>query len=163
MNDWLDYKGSGSRRAYVNDTIAHNYRSEKSALLKQRDAYDRLSKSLIEKANKLLDELKSADNSVADISATIRDKTRENKNYNANGLLQRKKTYLIRRATINAELDKTIKEVEEIRKKMWNEVGYTGIELATTGGNPDFNIDLELRRINLRRDLLLKSKYHSNI
>ena len=126
--------------------------------MKQRDAYDRLSKALVEKANKLLDELESADKSVADISATIRDNTRKDKNYNANGLLQRKKTYLIRRATINAELDKTIKEVEEIRNKMWKEIGYTGFEVLT-GGDPDFSIDLELRRINHRRNLLLKSKY----
>ena len=160
MNDWLDYKGSGSSRAYAaNDFIAHSARSEKTeALMKQRDAYDRLSKALVEKANKLLDELESADKSVADISATIRDNTRKDKNYNANGLLQRKKTYLIRRATINAELDKTIKEVEEIRNKMWKEIGYTGFEVLT-GGDPDFSIDLELRRINHRRNLLLKSKY----
>ena len=160
MNDWLDYKGSGSSRAYAaNDFIGHSSRSEKTeALMKQRDAYDRLSKALVEKANKLLDELESADKSVADISATIRDNTRKDKNYNANGLLQRKKTYLIRRATINAELDKTIKEVEEIRNKMWKEIGYTGFEVLT-GGDPDFSIDLELRRINHRRNLLLKSKY----
>ena len=161
MNDWLDYKGSGSSRAYAaNDFIAHGFRSEKTeALMKQRDAYDRLSKSLVAKANKLLDELESADKSVADISATIRDNTRKDRNYNANGLLQRKKTYLTRRATINAELDKTIKEVEEIRNKMRKEIGYTGLEVALTGGNPDFSIDLELRRINHRRNLLLKSKY----
>ena len=160
MNDWLDYKGSGSSRAYAaNDFIAHSSRSEKTeALMKQRDAYDRLSKALVAKANKLLEELESADKSVADISATIRDNTRKDKNYNTNGLLQRKKTYLIRRATINAELDKTIKEVEEIRNKMWKEIGYTGFEVLT-GGDPDFSIDLELRRINHRRNLLLKSKY----
>ena len=162
MNDWLDYKGSGSSRAYAaNDFIAHGSRSEKTeALMKQRDAYDRLSKSLVAKANKLLDELESADKSVADIGATIRDNTRKDKNYNTNGLLQRKKTYLTRRATINAELDKTIKEVEEIRNKMWKETGYTGFEVLT-GGDPDFSIDLELRRINHRRNLLLKSKYNS--
>ena len=160
MNDWLDYKGSGSSRAYAaNDFIAHGPRSEKTeALMKQRDAYDRLSKSLVAKANKLLDELESADKSVANIGATIRDNTRKDKNYNTNGLLQRKKTYLTRRATINAELDKTIKEVEEIRNKMWKEIGYTGFEVLT-GGDPDFSIDLELRRINHRRNLLLKSKY----
>lgn len=27
MNDWLDYKGSGSARAYMGDTIAHSARS----------------------------------------------------------------------------------------------------------------------------------------
>ena len=159
MNDWLDYKGSGSSRAYMGDTISHDYRSEREALIKQRDAYDRQSKALVAKADKLLNELESADKSVADISATIRDNTRKDRNYNTNGLLQRKKTYLTRRATINAELDKTIKEVEEIRNKMRKEIGYTGLEVALTGGNPDFSIDLELRRINHRRNLLLKSKY----
>ena len=163
MNDWLDYKGSGSSRAYAaNDFIAHGSRSEKTeALMKQRDAYDRLSKSLVAKANKLLDELESADKSVANIGATIRDNTRKDKNYNTNGLLQRKKTYLTRRATINAELDKTIKEVEEIRNKMWKEIGYTGFEVLT-GGDPDFSIDLELRRINSKRNRLLKGKYNLN-
>ena len=160
MNDWLNYKGSGSSRAYAaNDFIAHGSRSEKTeALMKQRDAYDRLSKSLVAKANKLLDELESADKSVAEIGATIKDKTRKDRNYNTSGLLQRKKTYLTRRATINTELDNVIKEVEEIRNKMWKEIGYTGFEVLT-GGDPDFSIDLELRRINHRRNLLLKSKY----
>ena len=164
MNDWLNYKGSGSSRAYAaNDFIAHGSHSEKTeALIKQRDAYDRQSKALVAKADKLLNELESADKSVADIGATIRDNIRKDRNYNTNGLLQRKKTYLTRRATINAELDKTIKEVEEIRNKMWKEIGYTGLEVALTGGNPDFNIDLELRRINHRRNLLLKSKYNLN-
>ena len=158
MNDWLDYKGSGSSRAYMGDTIAHDYRSERDALIKQREAYDRLSKSLVAKAHKLLDELESADKSVAEISATIKDKTRKDKNYNTSGLLQRKKTYLTRRATINTELDNVIKEVEEIRNKMWNEIGYTFAEYAAKG-DPDLDIDLELRRINHRRNLLLKSKH----
>ena len=158
MNDWLEYKGSGSSRAYMGDTIIHERRVATEALMKQRNAYDQLSKALVDKANKLLDELESADKHVAEISATIRDKTREDKNYNANGLLQRKKTYLVRRATANAELDKVIKEVEETRKKMRTEIGYTGFEVLT-GGDPDFNIDLELRRINHRRNLLIKSKY----
>ena len=155
MNDWLDYKGSGSSRAYMDDTISHDYRSEREALIKQRQAYDRLSKSLVAKAHKLLDELESADKSVAEISATIKDKTRKDKNYNTSGLLQRKKTYLTRRATINTELDNVIKEVEEIRKKMWNEIGYTFAEYAANG-DPDLDINLELRRINHRRNRLLK-------
>lgn len=159
MNDWLDYKGSGSSRAYMGDTIIHERRVATEALMKQRNAYDQLSKALVDKANKLLDELESADKHVAEISATIKDKTREDKNYNTNGLLQRKKTYLVRRATANTELDKVIKEVEEIRKKMRTEIGYTGFEVLT-GGDPDFNINLELRRINHRRNLLLKSKYN---
>ena len=158
MNDWLDYKGSGSSRAYMGETIVHERRVATEVLQKQRDAYDRQSKALVEKADKLLDELESADKSVAEINATIKDKTRKDKNYNTNGLLQRKKTYLLRRATANTELNKTIKEVEEIRNKMWKEIGYTGFEVLTSG-DPDFSIDLELRRINHRRNLLLKSKY----
>ena len=158
MNDWLNYKGSGSSRAYMDDTISHDYRSEREALIKQRQAYDRLSKSLVAKAHKLLDELESADKSVAEISTTIKDKTRKDKNYNTSGLLQRKKTYLTRRATLNTELDNVIKEVEEIRKKMWNEIGYTFAEYAANG-DPDLDINLELRRINHRRNLLLKSKH----
>ena len=158
MNDWLDYKGSGSSRAYMGDTIIHGRRTATEDLMKQRNAYDQLSKALVDKANKLLNELESADKSVAEISATIKDKIREDKNYNTNGLLQRKKTYLVRRATANAELDKTIKEIEEIRNKMWKEIGYTGFEVLT-GGDPDSSIDLALRRINHRRNLLLKSKY----
>ena len=157
MNDWLEYKGSGSSRAYMGDTIIHERRVATEALMKQRNAYDQLSKALVDKANKLLDELESSDKSVAEISATIKDKIREDKNYNTNGLLQRKKTYLVRRATANAELDKTIKEIEEIRNKMWKEIGYTGLEVLT-GGDPDSSIDLALRRINRRRNLLLKSK-----
>ena len=157
MNDWLEYKGSGSSRAYMGNTITHSYKSEQEALQKQKDAYDRLSKSLVAKANKLLDELESADKSVAEIGATIKDKTRKDRNYNTSGLLQRKKTYLTRRATINTELDKVIKEVEEIRKKIWTEIGYSALDvLGTATGDPDFDIDRELRRINHRRNLLLK-------
>lgn len=155
MNDWLDYKGSGSSRAYNGGILMHNYRSEREALIKQRDAYDQLSRALVDKANKLLDELESADKSVAEISATIKDKTREDKNYNTNGLLQRKKAYLVRRATASAELDKTINEVAEIRKKMWKEIGYTGAEYLAKG-DPDFDINLELKRIEHRRKLLLR-------
>ena len=154
MNDWLDYKGSGSSRAYNGDVLMHNYRSEREALIKQRDAYDRLSRALVAKADKLLEELETADKSVAEISATMKDKTRKDKNYNTSGLLQRQKTYLTRRATASAELDKVIKEVAEIRKKMWNEIGYTFAEYAANG-DPDFDINRELRRIDNRRKLLL--------
>ena len=154
MNDWLEYKGSGSSRAYMGDTIAHSVLKEiftepdPLTRMKERTAYIRLMESLLTKANKLLDELESADKSVAEISATIKDKTRKDKNYDVNGLLQRKKTYLTRRATINAELDKTIKEAEETRNKMLTETGYGGMEYIT-----------EIRHINNRRKLLLSSKY----
>ena len=60
MNDWLDYIGSGSSRAYMGETIAHKkgplYDNSQEALLKQRKAYDELSKALIEKAYKKLEE-----------------------------------------------------------------------------------------------------------
>lgn len=154
MNDWLDYKGSGSSRAYIGDTIAHSVLEEvfnetnNVTLMKQRMAYIRLIESLLAKANKLLDELESADKSVAEINATIKDKTRKDKNYDVSGLLQRQKTYLTRRATINAELEKTIKEAGGTRNKMLTETRYGGIEYIT-----------ELRRIDNRRKLLLSSKY----
>ena len=155
MNDWLDYKGSGSSRAYIGDTIAHSVLEEafnetnNVTIMKQRMAYIRLIESLLAKANKLLDELESADKSVAEINATIKDKTRKDKNYDVSGLLQRQKTYLTRRATINAELEKTIKEAGEIRKKMLTETGYGGMEYIN-----------EIRHINNRRKLLLTSKYN---
>ena len=154
MNDWLDYKGSGSSRACMDNTIAHSVLKEiftepgPATLMKERTAYIRLIESLLTKANKLLDELESADKSVAEISATIKDKIRKDKNYDASGLLQRKKTYLTRRATINAELDKTLKEAEETRNKMLTETRYGGMEYIT-----------EIRHINNRRKLLLSSKY----
>ena len=40
MNDWLDYKGSGSSRAYMGDILAHGLFSETAA--KQREADMRL-------------------------------------------------------------------------------------------------------------------------
>ena len=155
MNDWLDYKGSGSSRAYTDNTIAHSVLKEiftepgPATRMKERAAYIRLIESLLTKANKLLDELESADKSVAEISATIKDKIRKDKNYDASGLLQRKKTYLTRRATINAELEKIIKKAEETRNKMLTETRYGGMEYIT-----------ELRRIDNRRKLLLSSKYN---
>ena len=157
VNDILCHYGitPGTAREYINGIIAHSYRSEREALIKQRNAYDQLSKALVEKADKLLDELESADKSLAEIIATIKDKTREDKNYNAKGLEQRKKTYLLRRNAANAELDKVIKEVVEIRNKMWKEIGYTFAEYAAKG-DPDFDINHELRRIDNRRNLLLR-------
>ena len=48
MNDWLDYKGSGSARAYTGDTISHGLfgipteREKAEIEEKQRIAEDRL-------------------------------------------------------------------------------------------------------------------------
>ena len=179
MNDWLDYKGSGSSRAYMGDTIGHGFLREKIdkgvkavgdvmnhqkkgyADARQKIAYEKLIYSLIEKAHKLLDELEAADTSVAEISATIKDKTQKDKNYNTNGLLQRKKTYLLRRATANTELDKTIKEISEICNKIWKEIGYSGLDYLV-GNIPDSDIDRELRSIDHRRRLLLRTRRSLN-
>ena len=173
MNDWLDYKGSGSSRAYMGDTIGHGFFREKVdkvvkvvgdemnsqkkgyADAHQKVAYKKLIYALIEKANKILDEFEAADASVAEISATIRDKTRKDKNYNTNGLLQRKKTYLLRRTAASTELDKTIKEISETCNKVWKEIGYSSFEYLA-GNIPDSDVDRELRRIDNRRKLLLR-------
>ena len=151
MNDWLDYKGSGSSRAYMGDTIAHNA----EALYKQREAYDRLSKALIEKAYKQLDELKAVQESVTKIDDTIRQKTDKDKNYNANGLLQRKKAYLVRRSAANNELDKTINEIMNTRKKMMRECGYSPFEVMTSG-DPDWSVKMKVDDIKFKQKMILK-------
>ena len=66
MNDWLDYKGSGSSRAYMGDTIAHaartaldkarEYASTRSSV---KSAYDELLK-LDREITELGNELKTA-------------------------------------------------------------------------------------------------------
>ena len=160
MNDWLDYKGSGSSRAYMGETIAHIkgplYDNSQEALLKQRKAYDELSKALIEKAYKKLDELKAVQESVTKVDDTIRQKTNEDKNYNANGLLQRKKAYLVRRSAVNNELDKTINEIMDTRKKMLRECGYAPLEVMTAGGDPDWSVKMKLDDIKFKQKMILK-------
>ena len=160
MNDWLDYIGSGSSRAYMGETIAHKkgplYDNSQEALLKQRKAYDELSKALIEKAYKKLDELKAVQESVTKIDDTIRQKTKEDKNYNANGLLQRKKAYLVRRSAVNNELDKTINEIMDTRKKMLRECGYAPLEVMTAGGDPDWSVKMKLDDIKFKQKMILK-------
>ena len=160
MNDWLDYIGSGSSRAYMGETIAHKkgplYDNSQEALLKQRKAYDELSKALIEKAYKKLDELKAVQESVTKIDDSIRQKTNEDKNYNANGLLQRKKAYLVRRSTVNNELDKTINEIMDTRKKMLRECGYAPLEVMTAGGDPDWSVKMKLDDIKFKQKMILK-------
>ena len=160
MNDWLDYIGSGSSRAYMGETIAHKkgslYDNSQEALLKQRKAYDELSKALIEKAYKKLDELKAVQESVTKIDDAIRQKTNEDKNYNANGLLQRKKAYLVRRSAVNNELDKTINEIMDTRKKMLRECGYAPLEVMTAGGDPDWSVKMKLDDIKFKQKMILK-------
>ena len=161
MNDWLDYKGSGSSRAYMGDTIAHKkgplYDNSQEALYKQREAYDRLSKALIENAYKQLDELKAVQESVTKIDDTIRQKTKEDRNYNTNGLLQRKKAYLVRRSAVNNELDKTINEIMDTRKKMMRECGYSPLEVMSAPGNdPDWSEKMKVDDIKFKQKLILK-------
>ena len=161
MNDWLNYIGSGSSRAYMGDTIAHKkgplYDNSQEALLKQRKAYDELSKALIEKAYKKLDELKAVQESVTKIDDTIRQKTKEDKNYNANGLLQRKKAYLVRRSAVNNELDKTINEIMDTRKKMLRECGYSPLEVMSSVGNdPDWSVKMKVDDIKSKQKMILK-------
>ncbi len=57
MNDWLDYQGSGSSRAYTNDTLSHA--SLVPVGSKQYDADYRLIHAYAEKAKKLKSEYKS--------------------------------------------------------------------------------------------------------
>ena len=159
MNDWFDYKGSGSSRAYMGDTIAHKkgplFDNSYEVVNKQRAAYDRLSKALIEKAYKQLDELKAVQESVTKIDDTIRQKTKEDKNYNANGLLQRKKAYLVKRSSVNNELDKTINEIMDTRKKMWHECRYDLLSVAA-GGDPDEIVKTRVRDIRFKQEMILK-------
>ena len=164
MNDWIDYKGSGSARAYANDVIAHKSNAGTvidETLYKQREAYDKLSKALLDKAFKQLDELETVHESAMNISNTIRKKTKEDKNYNTNGLLQRMKTYLVKQSTINAELDKTINEITKTREKMWTEIGYTPLELLSNGTlNPDRSIESDLRHIKSVQTRILNRSHN---
>ena len=144
----------------MGDTIAHKkdplYDNSQTALYKQREAYDRLSKALIERAYKQLDELKVVQESVTNIDDTIRQKTREDKNYNANGLLQRKKAYLVRRSAVNNELDKTINEIMDTRKKMMRECGYSPLEVMAVGGDPDWLEKMKIEDIKFKQKMILK-------
>ena len=58
MNDWLDYQGSGSSRAYTNDTLSHASWSWFPTGSKQYDADDRLINAYAEKMKKLKSEYK---------------------------------------------------------------------------------------------------------
>ena len=161
MNDWLEYKGSGSSRAYSNDILMHSGEYTKrytlnNAEYKQRKAYYELGEALIEKAYKKLDELKAAQEHVTKIDDTIRQKTNEDKNYNTNGLLQRKKAYLVRRSAVNNELDKTINEIMDTRKKMLRECGYAPLEVMAVGGDPDWSEKMKVEDIKFKQKMILK-------
>lgn len=57
MNDWLDYQGSGSSRAYTNNTLSHASGFPTGS--KQYDADDRLINAYAEKMKKLKSEYKT--------------------------------------------------------------------------------------------------------
>lgn len=149
MNDWFDYKGSGSSRA-----IQHSYKSSQEQASAQKAAYDRLRKSLVNKAYKYLNELQAAQDSVIKIDNAIHEKTSKDKNYNINGLLQRKKTYLVRRSTINNELDNTITEIANITHKMWSEYGYSALDII--GRDPDLETNTAIKRIKTLQKQILQ-------
>ena len=58
MNDWLDYKGSGSARAYMGDILAHGLFSNTEA--KQREADMRLLKAKRELIETIKNDLRNA-------------------------------------------------------------------------------------------------------
>ena len=145
----------------MGDTIAHKkgplLDTSQEALYKQRDAYIELSNALTEKAYKQLDELKAVQESITKIDDTIRQKAKEDKNYNANGLLQRKKVYLVRRSAVNNELDKTINEIINTRKKIRSECSY-GFPNGAVSSDPDEILKTRVRDIKFKREMILK--YH---
>lgn len=59
MNDWLDYKGSGSYRAYANDTLVHSFTSA-DTFKKQEEANDRLLKAQLERSHQLKSAIQKA-------------------------------------------------------------------------------------------------------
>ena len=163
MNDWLDYKGSGSSRSYSNDILMHSDKYTKRYALnnieyRQRKAYYEQGEALIEKAYKKLDELKAAQEYVTKIDDTIRQKTNEDKNYNANGLLQRKKAYLVRRSAANNEIDKTINEIKDIYKKMSSEIGYNPLELRDMGDDPERYVNATINNIKSKQNAILNMR-----
>ena len=163
MNDWLDYKGSGSSRAYSNDILMHPGEYTKRYALnnveyKQRKAYYELGEALIEKAYKKLDELKAAQEYVTKIDDAIHQKTNEDKNYNTNGLLQRKKAYLVRRSAANNELEKTINEIMNTYKKMSIEIGYNPLELRGMGDDPERDVKMKIDDIKSKQKTILNMR-----
>lgn len=74
MNDWLDYKGSGSSRAYMGDTIAHaartalgkarEYASTRSSVESAYDELLKLDREITELGNELKTAAKSRQKSI---------------------------------------------------------------------------------------------------
>lgn len=74
MNDWLDYKGSGSSRAYMGDTIAHaartaldkarEYASTRSSVKSAYDELLKLDREITELGNELKTAAKSRQKSI---------------------------------------------------------------------------------------------------
>ena len=66
MNDWLDYKGSGSSRAYMGDTMQHG-----NANSKQEVADRRLYESLRDAEDKLIEEMRGYNKRIDDAKSKI--------------------------------------------------------------------------------------------
>lgn len=88
MNDWLDYKGSGSTRAYMGDTISHGLfgiqtNKDKAELETKRELLESLeidlrnarlnSEACSKKIVKLENEKKELDRNIAELNAAYKD------------------------------------------------------------------------------------------
>lgn len=79
MNDWLNYKGSGSSRAYMGDTISHGLfgiqtKKDKAEMAnKQKEADIRLLNAYKERKNKLEVELNKLKPRLKDYAQSIKD------------------------------------------------------------------------------------------
>ena len=79
MNDWLDYKGSGSSRAYMGNTISHDLfgiqtkkdNKQKEADIRLLNAYKERKNKLEVKLNKLKPQLKDYAQSIKDADARV--------------------------------------------------------------------------------------------
>lgn len=93
MNDWLDYAGSGSSRAYMSEYIEHygvkgmkwdpSKLFGKSQKEKEQEANSRLIEARREKANKLADEANKLDKQLADLESEIDQNKRIVKEFSA--------------------------------------------------------------------------------
>ena len=82
MNDWLDYKGSGSSRAYIGDTISHGL-YEDQINYKQRAADRRLLEAKKEQLSSLKIEARNAELNAQTMSKRILDSEKLKKKYEA--------------------------------------------------------------------------------
>ena len=84
MNDWLDYKGSGSSRAYMGNTISHGLfgiqtkkdkddmaNKQKNADIRLLNAYKTKKNNLEVELNKLKTQLKDCAQSIKDADARV--------------------------------------------------------------------------------------------